>query len=177
MSTPFIGEIRMLGTTFAPAGWAECNGQLLPISENDTLFALLGTVYGGDGEETFGLPDLQGRVPVHVSPSNPTYIRGEKGGVEAVTLTVAQMPAHNHAPTAAAGAGGGTTNTPTNATILADSNTSTTNPFLNPSAGTQIQLHASTIGFAGGSQPHDNIQPTLAITYVISLFGIYPSNQ
>lgn len=173
MSQPFIGEIRMFAGSFAPAGWAMCSGQLMPISENDALFTLLGTTYGGDGQETFGIPDLRGRVPVHLGSG---LVLGETGGVESVTLSTQQIPVHTHAPAAAAGGGGGTTNAPGNTTILADSNTTTTNPYVTPFAGaSQIQLSAQTIGPSGGSQPHDNIQPTLCVSYIISLFGIFPN--
>jgi microcystin-dependent protein len=177
MSQPFIGEIRLFGASFAPAGWALCQGQLMPISENDALFTLLGTTYGGDGQETFGLPDLQGRVPVHTGGTTG-YILGEEGGVESVTLTTQQIPAHTHAPAAAAGGGGGTTNIPGANTILADSNTTVTNPYVTPFAGaSQIALNAQTITPTGGSQPHDNFQPTLCVSYIISLFGIFPQRN
>lgn len=173
MSQPFIGEIRMFAGSFAPAGWAMCNGALMPISENDALFTLIGTTYGGDGQETFGLPDLQGRVPVHLGTG---LILGETGGVESVTLSTQQIPAHTHAPAAAAGGGGGTTNIPGSGTILADSNTSTTNPYVTPFAGaSQVALNAGTLNPTGGSQPHDNFQPTLCVSYIISLFGIFPN--
>ena len=177
MSSPYIGEIRMFGGSFAPVGWAMCAGQLMPISENDALFTLIGTTYGGDGQETFGLPDLQGRVPVHTGGALG-YVLGEKGGVESVTLTTQQIPIHTHAPTAVAGGGGGTTNVPGATTVLADANTTTTNTYLNPFAGAnQIQLNNASIGIAGGSQPHDNFQPTLCLTYIISLFGIFPTQN
>ena len=175
MSQPFIGEIRMFAGSFAPAGWAMCNGALMPISENDALFTLLGTTYGGDGQETFGLPDLHGRVPVHVGSG---LTLGEQGGVESVTLTTQQIPIHSHAPAAAAGGGGGTTNVPGSGTILADSNTTTTNPYVTPFAGaSQIALNAGTLSPTGGSQPHDNFQPTLCVSYIISLFGIFPQRN
>src|SRR4030095_6256136 len=107
MSQPYIGEIRMFGGSFAPAGWAFCDGQLMPISENDALFILLGTTYGGDGQETFGIPDLQSRIPLHAGtgPDGNNYQLGEKAGVESVTLTVQQMPAHQHTPIANSNAG------------------------------------------------------------------------
>ncbi|HVQ07465.1 MAG TPA: tail fiber protein [Allosphingosinicella sp.] len=164
----------MFGGNFAPAGWMFCAGQLLPISENETLFNLIGTTYGGDGQSTFGLPDLQGRVPVHAGGPN-TYQLGEKGGVESVTINTNSMPTHNHTPNVLTGAGGGA-NTPTNQTILSDCQTTTTNtytPFL--AANAQVQMNNASIGIVGGSQPHNNIQETLAVSYIISLFGIYPS--
>lgn len=173
MSQPYVGEIRMFGGSFAPAGWAFCAGQLMPISENDTLFNLIGTTYGGDGQETFALPDLQGRVPVHAGGAQ-SYVLGEKGGVESVTLTTNQIPIHNHTPQVVSGSGG-SASTPTNATILADCQVATTNtytPFA--AANAQVQMNNNSIGIFGGSQPHDNIQETLCVSYIISLFGIYP---
>jgi microcystin-dependent protein len=171
MSSPFIGEIRMFGGSFAPAGWAFCAGQLLPISENDALFTLIGTTYGGDGQSTFGLPDLQGRVPVHMGQGpglTQSHQIGEKHGVESVTLTANQMPVHNHAMLASLNAG--TTTNAVNNLLSAD-----------PSNQLYTQDVASvamapTIGSTvGGSQPHDNLQPYIAISYIISLFGIFPS--
>lgn len=175
MGQPFIGEIRMFGGSFAPAGWAFCAGQLMPISENDALFTLIGTTYGGDGQETFGLPDLQGRVPVHqgTGKSLSTYVLGEEGGVESVTLSTNQIPTHTHpvivtntsqqlSPQNAMFA----TATSSQAGVLAyDANPPTT-PLVN-----------TTIQGAGGSQPHGNIQPTLCISYIISLFGVFPTQN
>jgi len=173
---PYVGEIRLFAGSFAPAGWAFCNGALQPISENDTLFNLIGTTYGGDGQETFALPDLQGRAAVHAGGNS--YQLGEKAGVETVTITTQTMPLHTHAPTAVTGGGGGTTNVPGNTTILADGNSTSVNNYLNPySAANTVQLNNNTVGIVGGSQPHDNIQPTLCISYIISLFGIYPTQN
>ncbi|HKX83980.1 MAG TPA: tail fiber protein [Pyrinomonadaceae bacterium] len=168
MSDPYIGEIRMFGGSFAPAGWAFCNGQLLPISENDALFTLIGTTYGGDGQETFALPNLQSRTPLHAGtgPDGTTYQLGETGGVETVTLTVNQIPLHNHAMLASNDIP--TASNPQNnvigqaaAKIYRVGNPSTT-------------LHPQTIGIAGGSQPHENVQPYLCVSFIISLFGIFP---
>ena len=167
MSQPFVGEIRMFGGNFAPAGWALCQGQLLAISENDTLFNLIGTTYGGDGQETFALPDLQSRLPLHVGPN---YILGQNGGVESVTLNTQQMPAHTHsfmASTALALSADPTGN------IVAQP--PTLNLFFGDVAG--AALNSSSILPAGGSQPHDNCQPYLVINFIISLFGIYPSQS
>jgi microcystin-dependent protein len=173
MSQPYVGEIRMFGGSFAPAGWALCQGQLMPISENDTLFTLIGTTYGGDGQETFGIPDLQGRIPVHPGGSQNIQL-GEKAGVETVTLTTQQIPVHNHAPLVLSGTGGGAS-TPTNQTYLADCQVTTTNTYTPFSgANAQVQMNAQSIAITGGSQPHENIQPTLCVTYIISLFGIFP---
>jgi microcystin-dependent protein len=173
MGEPFVGEIRMFGGNFAPAGWAFCQGQLMPIAENDTLFTLIGTTYGGDGQQTFGLPDLQGRIPVHAGTGNDgiTYQIGEKGGVESVTLTTSQIPAHTHVPIATTDAG--TLSSPANATWAAAGTGEqlySTPP--NPPASA---MNAQGILPTGGSQPHENIAPYLAISFIISLFGVFPS--
>jgi len=173
MSDPYIGEIRMFGGNFAPAGWAFCQGQLMPISENDALFTLLGTTYGGDGQETFGIPDLQGRAPLHQGQGNGTsnYIIGQKGGVESVTVTTNQLPVHNHAaPTTTTGQQA----SPTGA-ILAKATSTQAGLRIYSTNASNVVMNPATIPAVGGSQPHDNFQPTLAISYIISLFGIYPS--
>jgi microcystin-dependent protein len=168
--TPFIGEIRMFGGSFAPAGWAFCDGQELPISENDTLFTLIGTTYGGDGESTFRLPDLQGRAPVHqgTGPGLGTYVIGEKAGVESVTLTTQQIPIHNHAWLASKGQG--TSNSPANNVVGSP-------PVAKLyRAGTPSDPMSPTIiQPVGGQQPHDNLQPYLTISFIISLFGVFPT--
>lgn len=170
MSQPFIGEIRMFGGNFAPAGWAFCNGALIPISENDALFTLIGTTYGGDGQETFALPNLQSRVPMHAGTgsSGVTHILGEMAGSEQVTLTTQQIPAHTH-PAIASGDTGGSTS-PTGNVVGANP----TVLLFRPGTATS-PLHASAVSIVGGSQPHTNIQPYLAITFIISLFGIFPT--
>jgi microcystin-dependent protein len=164
MSDPYIGEIRMFGGNFAPAGWAFCWGQLQAISQNDALFNLIGTTYGGDGQETFGLPNLAGRVPIHVSAS---YQLGEAAGVESVTVSINQMPSHTHALIASgdqadqiSGGNGVLANPVSLATYIA--------------ADPDAALNAGTIAITGGSQPHENMQPYLAVSYIISLFGIFP---
>src|SRR6185503_18037214 len=169
MGQPYIGEIRMFGGSFAPAGWAFCNGQLLPIPENDALFILLGTTYGGDGQETFALPNLQSPIPIHMGQSSGTsnYQIGEMGGVEQVTLTINQIPNHNHPPLAA-NAGG--SDTPNNNFWGA---TSTGKCY--SAAPAAVQMNPNTITPTGGSQPHDNMLPYLCVTYIISLFGVFPS--
>jgi microcystin-dependent protein len=176
MGQPFVGEIRMFGGSFAPAGWAMCQGQLMPISENDTLFNLIGTTYGGDGQETFGIPDLQGRLPNHQGTGSglSTFVIGQKGGSETVTLNTQQMPVHNHTPMANNGLG--TTASPSNA-IFANCSSTNVNTYFAPfdSNQPQVALNNATIAPDGGSQPHSNIQPTLCLTYIISLFGVYPS--
>src|SRR4029453_12176523 len=173
MGEPFVGEIRMFGGNFAPAGWAFCDGQLMPISENDTLFNLIGTTYGGDGQETFALPDLQGRIPMHAGTGSDgiTYQLGEKGGVETVTLSVNKILAHNHIPVASANAG--TVPNPGGAIFAAGGGGEqmySTPP--NPPGGT---LNANGILPTGGSQPHENVAPYLCVNFILSLFGVFPS--
>ena len=169
MGQPFVGEIRMFGGNFAPAGWAFCDGSLLPISENETLFQLIGTTYGGDGQDTFALPNLQGRLPMHMGTGSfgTTYQIGEMSGAEEVTLTTQQIPVHNHAP--AAVGGNGNQSTPQNG-VWAGVGTSiyTTNP-----PGTA--LNNTLGGLTGGNQPHENRMPFLCVSFIISLFGIFPS--
>ncbi|HLO31906.1 MAG TPA: tail fiber protein [Anaerolineales bacterium] len=171
MSQPFIGEIRIFGGNFAPAGWAFCNGQLMPISENDALFTLIGTTYGGDGQETFGLPDLQGRLPMHMGTGGGLSPRtiGEQGGVETVTLTINQIPNHSHVPLAVAG--NGNQSTPQGG-VWAGVTTSiyTSNP-------PNLAFNATLGGSTGGSQPHENLMPYLAVSFIISLFGIFPTQN
>ena len=167
MSNPFVGEIRMFGGNFAPAGWMLCQGQLLPISENETLFNLIGTTYGGDGQSTFALPNLASRVPVHQGPS---FILGQTGGVESVTLTTNQIPSHTHQATGYPVAGNSASPTGTRWASSADT---AINPYAAPPGDTT--MNAGAIGTDGGSQPHDNMLPFLAINFSISLFGIFPS--
>jgi microcystin-dependent protein len=171
MSQPYVGEIRMFGGNFAPAGWMFCQGQLLPISEFETLFNLIGTTYGGDGQTTFGLPDLRGRVPIHqgTGPGLPTYTLAQNGGTPTVTLTTQQIPAHPHAYIASTTAGNA--NSPQN--TFAANGTTNVSPYYDSSAKTP--MGANSIGNSGGNQPHDNMQPYLCIDFIISLFGIYPS--
>jgi microcystin-dependent protein len=164
MSDPFIGEIRLFAGNFAPLGWMFCEGQLLPISENETLFNLIGTTYGGDGQSTFGLPDLRGRLPLHFGGG---FTLAEKGGVEDVTLTVQQIHAHSHALLAAAVTGDQIT---PNDRLLASSFNVT--PYINDAPN--ASMNASAISSVGGSQPHSNLQPYLCISFIISLFGIFP---
>ena len=173
MSQPYVGEIRMFGGNFAPAGWAFCQGQLVPISENDTLFNLIGTTYGGDGQETFALPDLQGRVPLHQGQGpgiSQNYAIGEKGGVESVTLNSQQMPTHNHAVLTSNDIAN--SNSPNDA-ILAQSTQilmytqDTASKFMAPTA----------LSLVGGNQPHENMQPFLVLSFIISLFGVFPTQN
>jgi microcystin-dependent protein len=165
MAQPYVGEIRIFAGNFAPAGWMFCEGQLLPISENETLFQLLGTTYGGDGESTFALPDLRGRIPLHQGSG---FILAETGGVEQVTLTVSQIPSHSHA-LLASNAVGGQTNP---AGALVSQSTQATLYINDDPNG---QMPAYTVGQAGNNQPHNNFQPYLCVDFIISLFGIFPS--
>jgi microcystin-dependent protein len=167
MSSPFVGEIRMFAGNFAPVGWAFCNGALIPISENETLFNLIGTTYGGDGQNNFALPNLQSCVPVHVGPG---FALGQSGGAESVTLTVNQIPAHSHVPQGDSGTA--TLPGPGN-NVWAANNTLT--PYTN-SAPTDA-MASTAMGSSGGSQPHDNMIPFLVINFIISLFGIFPSQS
>jgi microcystin-dependent protein len=165
MAQPYVGEIRMFAGNFAPAGWMFCEGELLPISEYETLFNLIGTTYGGDGQSTFALPDLRGRLPVHQGNG---FTLAETGGVETVTLTVSQIPAHSHpflatsSLSSATGPGGN---------VLAESTLLT----MFQSGAPTIAMASGTTTSIGGSQPHNNFQPYLCVDFIISLFGIFPS--
>jgi microcystin-dependent protein len=174
MGQPFIGEIRMFGGNFAPAGWAFCDGQTMAISENDTLFNLIGTTYGGDGQETFNLPDLQGRVPIHMGtdPSGNTYTLAEAAGTESVTLTTQQIPIHSHAVLATAG---GQVLSPSNTATLAQATGGPQGVEIFVPPANLVALNAASVGPSGGSQPHENCQPFLVINFILSLYGIYPS--
>ena len=165
MGNPYVGEIRVFAGNFAPAGWALCDGQLLPIAENDVLFTLIGTYYGGDGQSTFALPDLRGRAPVHMGSN---YVLAEQAGSETVTLTSNEMPSHTHAP--AANADAATASSPAGNLWAASNNY---NHFA-PAPGS-VAMNPGAIGAAGGSQPHDNMLPYLAVNFIISLFGLFPT--
>ncbi len=167
MSQPYVGEIRMFAGNFAPRGWMFCEGQPLPISEHETLFQLLGTTYGGDGQSTFALPDLRGRLPLHQGNG---FILAETGGAEEVTLTVQQLPGHSHplhgsSSVAADRSPGGK--------VPAESGAAGDFPYLEDSP--TVNLAPSAISPVGGSQPHTNFQPYLCLDFIISLFGIFPS--
>lgn len=166
MAQPYVGEIRMFGGNFAPNGWMFCAGQLLPISENETLFQLIGTTYGGDGQNTFGLPDLRGRLPIHQGGG---FILSETGGAETITLTVSQIPVHNHP--AGCNTNPGNSATPANS-VPADN---TTALAYVPTIPPQANMNVAAVGLTGGNQPHSNIQPFLCVSFIISLFGIFPS--
>ena len=167
MAQPYVGEIRMFAGNFAPAGWMFCEGQLLPISENETLFQLLGTTYGGDGESTFALPDLRGRIPIHQGNG---FILAETGGAEEITLTVQQIASHSHAALCT----GDLANVaaPANNVLAAPGDVNTLPYGTDAPIGA---LNASSISSVGGSQPHTNFQPYLCVDFIISLFGIFPS--
>lgn len=165
MAQPYVGEVRMFAGNFAPAGWMFCEGQLLPISEYETLFNLIGTTYGGDGQSTFALPDLRGRLPLHQGSG---FVMAETGGVEEVTLTVAQIAQHTH-PLRVSQATGDQTSPAGN--LPAQSLNVT--PYINDAPNGAFA--AAAITQTGGSQPHTNLQPYLCIDFIISLFGIFPS--
>lgn len=165
MAQPYVGEIRMFAGNFAPAGWMFCDGSLLPISENETLFNLIGTTYGGDGQSTFGLPDLRGRIPVH--QGNNTIL-AETGGAEEITLTVNQIPAHTHAFLASVNVSQDTS--PAGKTVGQSGST-----LLYIQDSPDSNLSAQAISPVGGTQPHTNLQPYLCVNFIISLFGIFPS--
>ena len=167
---PYVGEIRMFAGNFAPAGWLFCEGQTLPISENEVLFQLIGTTYGGDGEETFNLPNLASRVPMHMGtgPSGTTYQLGEMAGTEQETLTNQQIPVHTHPLTASKDTG--TSANPVG-NMLAQTPISI-NPYIEQDPN--VAMNAASVSPAGGSQPHENTQPFLCINFIISLFGEFP---
>jgi microcystin-dependent protein len=173
MSDPYIGEIRMFGGNFPPNGWAMANGALMAISQNDTLFVLYGTTYGGDGQETFGIPNLCGRVPMHFGQGpgiSQNYQQGEAAGVESVTLTVQQIPVHNHA---FLGSQAIAQNPQPTDALVAQS--ATVQLYITDTAATNMDAQA--IQPIGGSQPHENMQPYLAVGFIVSLFGIFPQQN
>jgi microcystin-dependent protein len=172
MSEPYVGEIRMFAGNFAPANWMFCNGAILSISEYEVLFQLIGTTYGGDGVNTFWLPNLQGRAPVHQgnnSSTGITYIMGQLGGAENVTLAVSQLPVHSHTAQAATGTVGTPANSPANNFWSGWTGGQFSNQA--PSA----DLAPAAIGTAGGTLPHENMPPLLVINFIISMYGVYPS--
>jgi microcystin-dependent protein len=172
MSTPFIAEVRLVGFNFAPADWNFCNGQLLSISQYDALFALIGTTYGGDGQSTFGLPDLRGRIPIHQGSNGvSTYVMGQTGGLENVTITSNAYPLHSHVLSASPNPG--TSGSPTGNVAGGLSNA-----YSASAPSTSLPMNATVLGSAQGSgQPHSNLQPYLTLNWVISLFGVFPSQN
>jgi microcystin-dependent protein len=170
MADPFVGEIRLVGFNFAPTGWAQCNGQLLPLSQNTALFSLLGTFYGGDGKSTFALPDLQGRAPLHQGqgPGLSEYTLGQENGVETITLLQSEFPAHTHAARAL--------NDPAELQAPAPNRAMarSTSGFAYTTAAPDVTMSPQTLSLSGGSLPHNNLQPLLVMNYVIALQGIFP---
>jgi microcystin-dependent protein len=165
MSQPYVGEIRMFAGNFAPAGWMFCEGQLLPISEYETLFNLIGTTYGGDGQSTFALPDLRGRLPIHMGNG---FTLAETGGVENVTLTTTQIPAHSHSVLASSNS---------NTASLPGGNYLAGGPDIYEQNTPGTTTMAAAISNVGGSQPHDNFQPYLCVDFILSLFGVFPTQN
>ena len=165
MGTPFMGEVKIISWNFAPKGWSLCNGQFLPINQNQALFSLLGTMYGGNGQTTFALPDLRGRVPLHVGSG---LTQGQAGGQEAHTVTQSEMPAHNHFATAVNG---------TATTEAPGGNFLATNPAALYNTAPNTTLQPGTITNVGGSQPHENRQPFIVLNYIIALQGAFPSQN
>ena len=173
MADPFVGEIRIISCNFAPKGWAFCDGQILPLSQNTALFSLLGTTYGGDGKSTFALPNLQGRAPMHPGqgPGLSLHDLGETGGEETVTLVVSEIPLHSHPVTGSSGVG----------TLAAPSNTATWGATARGKpkvyalgAANNLAMNPAAVSANGGGQPHNNLQPYLTLNFVIALQGVYP---
>jgi microcystin-dependent protein len=177
VSEPFLAEIVMFAGNFAPRGWAFCQGQILPIAQNTALFSLLGTTYGGNGQTTYALPDLRGRVPVGTGqgPGLPSVSLGEVSGEPTHTLIITEMPAHNHAAQAAGHSDPGTSSSPGGG-VWATS-TSRDNMYINTPPNSPMAANTVTVGIAGGSQPHNNMQPYLVLNYCIAITGIFPSRN
>jgi len=181
MASPWIGEIRCFGFNFAPQGWAFCNGQLMAISQNDALFAILGTTYGGDGSTTFGLPNLQGQIPMHWGngPGGFNTVLGQVQGQSSVTLTTNQIPAHAHTITAMELAAGGIverTASPSSNSFLSESEPPN-GVYLKIPSALDAPFSSKAISLQGGSQPHDNMQPYLVLNFCIALEGIFPARN
>jgi microcystin-dependent protein len=168
MAEPFLSEIRIMSFVFAPKGWALCNGQLLPINQNQALFSLLGTTFGGDGRVNFALPDLRGRTPIHVGSG---HTLGERGGEQAHTLSIAELPTHAHILQATSNQADATSNGPAPGRVLAQSNFS---QLYGPATGL-VAMAPNAVSNVGGSQAHLNMQPFLALSFCIALQGIFPS--
>jgi len=171
MSEPFVGEIKMFAGSFAPRGWAFCDGQLLGIAQNDALFSLLGTIYGGDGRTTFGIPDLRGRLPIHMGSGpglSPRQI-GAKSGSESVTVVTTQLPSHTHPLQASSSAA--TTPDPSGKAFARSSGDAYGSDF------SASNMSPAAVGSSGGSQAHSNMQPWLAVNFIVALFGVYPSRN
>jgi microcystin-dependent protein len=177
MTQQFLAQIQPFGFNFAPKGWAMCNGQILGIAQNTALFSLVGTYYGGNGTTTFGLPNLQSRVPMHqgTSPSGEQFFMGEMAGAENVTLTIGTLPMHNHTFMGANAAGN--LNRPDAGSAAANTTTAPADSFYGPSNSNLVPLNPASISFTGGGQAHANIQPYLAINWCIAQVGIYPARN
>ncbi len=178
MAEPYVGQIIATGFSFAPVGWQLCDGTLLQIANNEVLYTLLGTTYGGDGQTTFGVPDLRGRTIVGTGqgPGLQNYIMGQKSGTETVTLTTANMPAHSHVPQAQPAVAGATI-IPGATTVFGPAGDATTNVY-GPAAAVPVALNNAVVSVAaGGGQPHDNMQPFQTINYIIATQGLYPSQS
>jgi microcystin-dependent protein len=179
MSNPFLGELRLFAGNFNPRGWAFCAGQILPIAQNDALYALIGTTFGGDGQVTFGLPDLRGRVPVGQGQGGglSSYVVGQASGTESVTVSVNQMPQHNHTVTVSSA--DATATTPTGAVPARPSSTTVGFLYIDPAASgtTDAPPNAAAISAVGGNGPHDNMAPSLVLNYIIALEGVFPSRN
>lgn len=171
MSNPFVAEIRIFGGNFAPLGWATCDGQLMPISQNTALFSLLGTTYGGDGKSTFALPNLQGSAPMHAGQGPGLSLRdlGEQGGEQSVTLLQTEMPAHSHGAVAAAGTG-----QPTPGGNCWASGAKGFGNVYSPTGANNVQMNPLALSIAGGNLPHNNMMPFLCFTFIIALQGVFP---
>jgi len=166
MSTPFLGEIKIVSFNFAPKGWAQCNGQLLPINQNQALFSLFGTTYGGNGQTNFGLPDMRSRTPIHMGNG---FTQGERAGQEVHTVTTTEMPAHNHFVQGVNATGN---------TLIPANNFFGTSPAKPYNAlGNPTTVHPATISLVGGSQPHENRMPYLVLEFIVALQGIFPSQN
>jgi len=178
MSDPFVAEIRLFAGNFAPRGWALCNGQLMPISQNTALFSLIGTYYGGDGRTTFALPDLRDRLPMHAGagPGLSSRVVGEQGGSAAVSLTTAQLPSHTHQLQGVASAG---TTPSTTGTVFAEPHAGRgADPAYAPRSGNTVApMSVTALSMTGGSQPHNNLPPYLALTFIIALQGVFPARS
>lgn len=174
MSEAFIGEIRVFAGNFAPKGWALCNGQIMSIAQNTALFSILGVTYGGDGKTTFALPNLQGRAPVQPGsgPGLTSRTLGEQGGTATVTLLTTEMPAHNHVPQ---GYDGGATTANADGSVWSKTAGGRTPPPFYSTGAPNVSMSPQAIGVAGGSQPHNNMQPYVGVNFIIALQGIFPS--